>query len=118
MNNYFLIILLYTIWINRRTNGTQLMNKQCNEDISSSNYTIQSTIKCSFCKIIVNTARKVMMKLSTIEMIHSIIYEMCSVIEEYTLECYDVASQIVDSYLIVFNRTQALDTCMQVSFCS
>ncbi|CAI2726957.1 unnamed protein product [Schistosoma spindalis] len=124
MNKYFIIIItiLITILIHTTINGIQLINEQYRIETVSNTLIhirdIQSTIKCSFCKVIVNAVRKIMTKLSTFQMIHLIIHEMCSVVEDHTVECYDVASQIVDSYIIIFNRTEALDTCMQVSFCS
>ncbi|CAH8520535.1 unnamed protein product [Schistosoma haematobium] len=126
--NKYIIILLITSLIHTTINGIQLINKQYRietiQNISSADYTLihlrnnQPTIKCSFCKMIVNAIRKMMTKLSTFQMIHLIIHEMCSVVEDHTVECYDVASQIIDAYVIIFNRTEALDTCMQVSFCS
>ncbi|CAH8515802.1 unnamed protein product [Schistosoma bovis] len=126
--NKYIIILLITSLIHTTINGIQVINQQYRietiQNISSVDYTLihlrnnQSTIKCSFCKMIVNAIRKMMTKLSTFQMIHFIIHEMCSIIEEHTVECYNLASQIIDSYVIIFNRTEALDTCMQISFCS
>ncbi|CAH8479454.1 unnamed protein product [Schistosoma turkestanicum] len=120
MKIYF-VIILFAVLISTVIHGTKIVNKHYHENfihISSPNDTfrqfpnILSTIKCFFCKKVINLTREFIIKLSTLQTIHFIIQEMCSVVEDYTLVCYDVASQIVDSYLIIFNRTEAVDTCM------
>nr|CAH8842824.1 unnamed protein product [Trichobilharzia regenti] len=109
------------------SNLVQEVNQPQNEDdkgrpggqnsfpLKTSNIT--SSIKCSFCVMAVNFARKFLTKPSSFEVIHGIISEMCSVVQDYEIECYDVAAQIVDSYVIVFNRTDAVDSCLQVNLC-
>ncbi|CAH8842291.1 unnamed protein product [Trichobilharzia szidati] len=100
------------VWeINKPHNeGDESASGGQNSPLKTSNVT--SSILCSFCMITVNFARKFLTKPSSFEVIHGIISEMCSVVQDYEIECYDLAAQIVDSYVIVFNRTDAVDTCL------
>ncbi|CAH8496835.1 unnamed protein product [Heterobilharzia americana] len=108
----------------KRTQECEKVNNENVVNVSSKHSSLvetfktSTTITCSFCMIAVNLAKKFITKPSVFQLIHGIVTEMCSVVEGYKMECYDVASQIVDSYMIVFNRTESLDTCLQVNFCN
>ncbi|KAH8860790.1 hypothetical protein KSF78_0007312 [Schistosoma japonicum] len=116
MNRYYVVLLVLYIVSIIATNVTKAANRQWRNSAHFQN--TQSSIKCPLCIMMVNVARNLIVKSRSFQTIHYIIREMCSVVLSYSIVCYDVASQIVDSYVVIFNRTEALETCMQVKLCN